>query len=351
MAVLIPAIDLISLDLSTFAKALVDKDNTLDVCLNTAGGPVYVAAGGNSQVISSQPISQDLQSFIFGSLSRLDSLIGLNFRFINNPLNADINFYVDSSIDLGIGGTTYGITFNNNVAGRRWSEILINGNALSSQANEFKYYTVLHEFGHAFGLEHPFDNSDGDYYGSTNPLASAFANDTLMAYRPPQSGTWPTWYTGNDTQALLQVWGSPLVFRLYSGSTGEHLFTSSQQEIDLLTGGSTSKFINEGVAYATPSNGTQALYRFLQLSSGLHFYTANNAERDSLIANSGQSYQFEGQAYTVYAASSAPTGATPVYRFYDPARAQHFYTANSNEVASVRATSPSWVFEGPAWYV
>ena len=67
---------------------------------------------------------------------------------------------------------------------------------------------LLHEFGHALGLEHPFEAADGDTVnGSTNPWTSAFPEETVMAYRFPLSGEWPEFFTDNDLQALVQIWG------------------------------------------------------------------------------------------------------------------------------------------------
>jgi len=352
---------LISPALSGFAKALVANDNTLDIFLNTGGGAVQVNAGGLRQTIASQPIAQDLQAFIADTFARLDPLISLNFRFVNDSLKSDINFYFDSTIDVGQPGVTLGIAFNNTVAGRNWTEILLNGNALKSQPADLVRYTIVHEFLHSLGLEHPFDASDGDFYLSTNSSLSAYADDTVMAYRNPRSGAWPTSLTNSDFEALLQIWGPQgaetsrpgsalAVYRLYNSSSGEHLFTTSQAEIDILTGLPRGSFVNEGVAYSAPANGNQAVYRFLQATTGLHFYTANDAEKDSLIANPGQGYQYEGAAFYVNGAASAPAGATPVFRFYDSANGKHFYTASAGEVASVRSTLPSWTYEGAAWY-
>ena len=143
---------------------------------------------------------------------------------------------------------------------------------------------------------------------------------------------------------------SQSVYRLYNRATGEHLFTTSQTELDLITGSPTSAFVNEGAAYRSPFDGTQALYRFLNTSTGLHFYSANDAEKNALTSKPSSGYKFEGQAFTVYGVSTAPVGATPVYRFYDQAKSQHFYSANASEVAIVQSTQPSWKFEGVAWY-
>ena len=50
---------------------------------------------------------------------------------------------------------------------------------------------VLIELLHVLGLEHTFDDSDGDFYLSTDPQLSASPEQTTMSYRFPESGVYP----------------------------------------------------------------------------------------------------------------------------------------------------------------
>jgi len=69
-------------------------------------------------------------------------------------------------------------------------------------------YAFLHELGHSLGLEHPFEDRDGDTVnGVTDPALSVYPQDTVMAYRLPLEGAWPQVYSVNDWAALERIWG------------------------------------------------------------------------------------------------------------------------------------------------
>lgn len=63
-------------------------------------------------------------------------------------------------------------------------------------------YTILHEIGHAFGLEHPFDNRDGDsIQGETSyfSVMSYNRNDQVENGRVRN-------YTNNDIDTISGIW-------------------------------------------------------------------------------------------------------------------------------------------------
>lgn len=203
----LPTESIISNELANFAKKVVKNDNVMDIYLQTTPGTVRVGGGSfGAQDINALVMTIDLQQFIKDTFTRLDPLIDLDFRFITTKTNSDLDFYVDNDIQVGGSGTTLGIALSNSSSSRNWWELALNGPALQNQPDYLRYATI-HEFGHALGLEHPFDNGDGDFYGSTNSGASAYPEDSVMSYRSPLGGSWPTWYSSNDILALQKIWG------------------------------------------------------------------------------------------------------------------------------------------------
>ena len=181
-------------------------DGVLDYYLHAPGGAVTVSGGGfGEQEIQSIAIPGSDQDYFNAMVRRLDSIIDLDFTQVDNPLSADVDLYYDSEIDLGGGGITLGLATTSGVGG--W-ELYLNYPALDND-EPYRRYALIHEFGHSLGLEHPFEARDGDVFnGSTDPWSSAYPEDTVMAYRSPRSESWPEFFSDNDMNALIEVWGA-----------------------------------------------------------------------------------------------------------------------------------------------
>lgn len=164
--------------------------------------------------------------------------------------------------------------------------------------------------------------------------------------------------------------GGDEVFRFYHPTNGVHFFTPSSQERDDLIGKPEWGYRYEGVAYEAPGSGGTELFRFFHREKGYHFMTANSAEADTIIGKPEWGYAYEGRSYQV---SPTQSEATPneVYRFYNPGRGIHFYSASETEANNVIANSLGsgytldnakqednllsngwgYIYEGIAWYV
>ena len=181
-------------------------DGVLDYYLHTPGGAITVSGGGfGEQQIQSLAIPGSDQEYFKAMVRRLDSIIDLDFRQVDNASIADVDLYYDTQIDLGASGTTLGLATTSGVGG--W-ELYLNYPALDDD-DPYRRYALIHEFGHSMGLEHPFEARDGDVFnGSTDPWASAYPEDTVMAYRSSKSESWPDFFSNNDLNALIEVWGA-----------------------------------------------------------------------------------------------------------------------------------------------
>ena len=234
----IPVEALIAPDFRRFTTEQVITDGVLDLYLHRSAGTVQVNGGEyGAQPIETVAPDEAFVAFLRDALARLDGELALDFRLVEDPAQADVRFYLDSEIELGGSGTTLGIALQNDTPGKDFWEVMLNTPAFGSDRN-YLYYAALHELGH-IALEHPFDNSDGDVFGSSNSSRSAYPEETVMAYRTPESGEWPTWYSANDLAALKAVFGA----ETEPGSTQVPQRLIGSPSDDVLIGGSANDLL------------------------------------------------------------------------------------------------------------
>ena len=194
--------------------------------------------------------------------------------------------------------------------------------------------TIVHEIGHALGLQHPGGDGDNPFWDS---------DDSIMSYN--HTGSQNQWFTDLDIHALQSIWGkepdSNSVYRLRNSQTGRYLFSSNSYEIDIITG---YGWVNEGIAYVAPTVETSDLYRFLRDDGG-HFYTAS--EYEASIVQATQGFQYEGVAFQVY--TQEEIGSVAIVRYYNTISGIHLYSTSSYEQDILNSDS-QWINEGIAWY-
>jgi len=131
------------------------------------------------------------------------------------------------------------------------------------------------------------------------------------------------------------------MYRLYTQSSGEHLFTSDTNERQDLVKYYDWKY--EGIGWYAPSSG-QPVYRLFNPQSGEHHYTMDAHEKDTLV----NQYHWNNEGIGWY---SDAQKRVPLYREFNPkgsGAGSHNYTTSTHEDAVL--TQNGWKNEGVAWY-
>ena len=97
-----------------------------------------------------------------------------------------------------------------------------------------------------------------------------------------------------------------------------------------------------------PTPAGEEVFRFFNTATGGHFYTASEEERDFVEDTLSQSFELQGTAFL--AAQEDDPNATPVFRFFNEAEGEHFYTTSEEERDFVEDTLSDFVFEGIAFF-
>lgn len=139
------------------------------------------------------------------------------------------------------------------------------------------------------------------------------------------------------------------VYRLYSASSGQHIWTGSGSERNKLL---SEGYADEGIAFTSLSQvrreqaaaqGKQLVYRFGDMPGNSHFWTTDLYERDSMIK---AGYRYEGVAWY---SSSSPT-SVPLYRLYAATLQEHIWTTDAHE-KDVLSSTGVWKYEGISQYM
>lgn len=135
-----------------------------------------------------------------------------------------------------------------------------------------------------------------------------------------------------------------IMHRVYNPNSGEHFYTASAQERDVLM---SRGWRYENIGWIAPSYSNTPVYR---LYSGTdHHYTRSAAERDSLVR---AGWRYEGIGWY-----SADEHGTPLYRHFNPNvqpwapsnnAGSHHYTSSRAESSAL--TRAGWHDEGVGWY-
>lgn len=171
----------------------------------------------------------------------------------------------------------------------------------------------------------------GTYYVKVDPSVGTTGLGYTLAVREAESSG------GDDAQ---RPQGGEM-HRLYNRYTGEHFYTSDDDEFESLK---RAGWTDEGRGWVAPESGDE-VWRLYNpyVQGGDHHYTMDRNEYDTLAT---MGWRKEGLGWY-----SAPKGGgEPVYRQYNPyaTTGTHNYTTSTHERDVLMAAG--WKDEGIAWY-
>lgn len=149
------------------------------------------------------------------------------------------------------------------------------------------------------------------------------------------------------------------VYRYGHPKIHDHFYTVDSEEIGPITHGKKGKlgYISEGIAFHVFTHhhtGLVPVHRYYLDSVKDHFYTTSGEEIGTTeIGKTGhQSYVYE--RVMGYCSPSEFFGGAPVFRYYNAATKDHFYTTNASEIGTTTVGDTGahgYTYEGILGYV
>ena len=149
--------------------------------------------------------------------------------------------------------------------------------------------------------------------------------------------------TATGTFQIVKAEETVPVYRLFNRRTGEHFYTTSAYERQVLI--NMHIWNAEGIAWYSPKVSSAPIYRLANPNNGSeHHYTKSAKEKDWLVS---LGWRYEGIAFY-----SDTSGRIPVYRHYHPIQrtGNHHYTTSKGESDHI-SKYEGWRYEGVSWYV
>jgi hypothetical protein len=188
-------VDTIWTDAVRYASNLADRE-TVYYYIHQPSGPVSYDDGDTG--ISQGHTNED-NKFIRSIFQAIDPYIDLDFEeslntHAQNDKRTFIDIYALSSFSSWTDSTLGMMSDQQGYFNVNWRDTDTSGHGLINSDKT----TIVHEIGHALGLDHPFGDGDNSDYDQI---------DTVMSYNAGPRGYTSKFYTTSDIQALQQIWG------------------------------------------------------------------------------------------------------------------------------------------------
>jgi len=129
------------------------------------------------------------------------------------------------------------------------------------------------------------------------------------------------------------------VHRYFNGTTNDHFYTTNGGEIGTTNKGQTGNhgFTSEGDAFYVSSvhfPGLVPIYRYFSDSTHDHLYTTNAGEIGTTEVGHAGNHGYKYEGVLGYVASQHIPGTVPIHRYYQGEKHDHFYTTDGGEIGT-----------------
>ena len=137
-----------------------------------------------------------------------------------------------------------------------------------------------------------------------------------------------------DTKSAIPV------YRVFNPRTGEHFYTESEYERNILV---QRGWNGEGIGWYAPQKSSTPVYRLYNPNSGEHHYTCSRIEKNWLVI---LGWRYEGIGWY-----SDDNKEVAIYRHYHPIQrtGNHHFTMSKGESRHI-VNYEGWRYEGIGWY-